>query len=485
MLVGTSSSGVVGAQNDVTTTSSRANRSTTTTKAGPTTAPGRIAYVSPTGEVVVAESDGSAAKVVGAGAVRNGVGLAPLAWSPDGTRLAYVRNDRSLVLASTDGTLEPLIVANDAVVPANVSENILSFIVTGSAIAYLAQLPGGQTQAGVKVFDGPEAGEYKPLSDPATRTPLGFQFSPLDPYLYLRSADVETGREFTIAVVEPFGGAPFATPFSVDDPVFAPDGAYLYGVIRGQGLEQLVRVDTITAQFTQLLAQDRICKPMPSPDGTRIVYAAGPTCGEIWTIDSTGAEPQQVVESVNASATFSEGVFSWSLDGSIVSHAACAAPNGPVTCGGPYWDIRVDGSGVKARAQAGSVLREFRPLVKSVKAEIDISGPIEYQGKMLISASDSAGKLLNLPNNTVVEAKGVDQNNPEVSFSIKVMLAAESRFLTGTLHIVDPTQDFDQTFTLIGSATLQSYRYASLRGIWFTTSEMPFQSGRIELTLFR
>ncbi len=43
----------------------------------------------------------------------------------------------------------------------------------------------------------------------------------------------------------------------------------------------------------------------------------------------------------------------------------------------------------------------------------------------------------------------------------------------------------NRTFTVIGSIVVQSYRYATLRGIWLQTSSMPFQSGRIDVTLYR
>src|SRR6516225_3468424 len=64
---------------------------TTTTRSGSTTTidiahipvqPGRVAFVTPSGDVVVAQSDGSLPLVVGHGAVATSSGLSPLAWSP-------------------------------------------------------------------------------------------------------------------------------------------------------------------------------------------------------------------------------------------------------------------------------------------------------------------------------------------------------------------------------------------------------------------
>ncbi|HKY15678.1 MAG TPA: hypothetical protein VJM33_12200 [Microthrixaceae bacterium] len=477
----------VGAQEDATTTTRRPpgiGSTTSTTRPPLLTRPGRVAYVSPSGEVIVAESDGSSPKVVGTGAVKNRAGLAPLAWSPDGTRVAYVRNDRSLVLASADGSKADNVVANNAVVPPEASDNILSFLVTGTAISYIAEVEGGRTQAAVKWYDGPEKDRYSPLSEPLLRAPIAIQFSPLDPYLYLRSADVETGKEFTIAVVEPIAGEPVSTGFTVDDPVFAPDGAYLYGVTRGRGLDQLVRVDTTNAKFLSLRDQDRICKPMPSPDGKRLVYAAGPNCSEVWVIDSNGAAPKQVTSNVGGSASFADGDFSWSLDAETISHASCKGLEQGASCGGAYWDIKVDGSGVKARAQASSVRREYRPLIKAVKVGVELTGPLEYKGQLLISA-ESVGQLLSRPRDVIIDARGTDQQEGGRVFAAKLMIGSNNRFTTGTMRITDPTVDFDEQVMLIGSVIIQSYRYATLRGIWLKTGSMPFQSGRIDVTLYR
>ena len=87
-----------------------------------------------------------------------------------------------------------------------------------------------------------------------------------------------------------------------------------------------------------------------------------------------------------------------------MTHASCKGLEKGASCGGAYWDIRVDGSGVKARAQASSVVREFRPLIKPIKVSVDITGPIEYQGKMLVSADGSVGNLMSKPRDVLLEA---------------------------------------------------------------------------------
>jgi len=459
---------------------------TTTTARGATSAPadrrpGRVAYATPSGDVVVAQSDGTGAVTIGRGAVANAVGLAPLAWSPGGSQVAYVRNDGALVLAAANGSGEE-IVARDAVVPPEAGENLLSFDITGVSIAYLAKGPNDVARAMLAFVDGrpdpPQA-----LSDPATRIPLELQFSPLDPYLYLRSADVETGKELTIAVVEPFSGQPTSSPFSVDDPAFAPDGKYFYAVVSAKSKEQLVRLDVTTARTAILATHDRICRPSPSPDGKQVVFAAGPECGEVWVIGEDGRGERQVAEAVGSN-TFQNGNFTWALDGSVVSHAACRSLQEGVRCGGPYLDIAVRDGKLTRRAEAGSVRREQRPLIKALKVKVDLTGPVEYHGRLLVSARKSVAELLDRPRSANLEARVADDRDPSRVFSLKVVVGKGSGWVTGTLRVQDPS-GVDETVTFIGSALLQSYRFARIRGIWMQTASMPMTTGNLDLVVYR
>ncbi len=466
--------------------SAQQDRSTTTIR-GRTTAPsidrrpGRVAYVTPTGDVVVSQSDGSDGKVVGRGAVANAAGLAPLTWSPGGSQVAYVRNDGALVLAAANGQGEQ-IVATDAVVPPQASENLLSFDITGVSIAYLAAGPNGVARAMLAFVDGREDPPQQ-LSDPVTRVPLELQFSPLDPYLYLRSADVETGKELTIAVVEPFSGQPTSSPFSVDDPAFAPDGKFFYAVASLKGKEQLVRLDVTTARTAIMATHERICRPSPSPDGKLVVFAAGPECGEIWVIGEDGRGERQVAEAVGSN-TFEVGNFTWSLDGSTVSHAACRTLEAVIRCGGPYLDIAVEDGKVTRGAEAGSVRREQRPLIKALKVKIDLTGPVEYHDRLLVSSRRSVAELLDRPRSANLEARVADDRDPNRVFSLKVVVGKGSGWVTGTLRVQDPS-GFDETVTFVGSALVQSYRFARIRGIWMQTASMPMTTGNLDLVIYR
>jgi len=446
--------------------------------------PGRVAYVTPAGELIVAEGDGSSPRTVGRDAASNSAGLSPMAWSPATSQLAYVRTDGALVLANANGEGDPQIIATDAIVPPEADENLLSFDITGISVAYIAKGPGDIAQAKLAVFDGADKGKFVSLSDPANRVPLEIQFSPLDPYLYLRSADVETRKEFTIAVVEPFSGTPFATNFSVDDPSFAPDGAFLFGVLASKGKDQLAKVDAANGRLAVLVEQDRICKPKASPDGRQIAYAAGANCQEIWVVNNDGSDPRRVADTVGGSASFAGGTFSWSLDSRTLTHAACRSLEQGVSCGGNYWDIAVDGSTITARAAAGSVLREQRPQLKAIKVKIEMSGPVAYDGRMLVSSKESTYGLLQKPRDVAVDVKAGDQRDDKRIFSVKLQLAKDSRFVTGTIRIQDP-DGTDQTVTIFGSVLLQSYRFATVRAIWLKTTSMPMQSGRLDLIVYR
>ena len=454
----------------------------TTTIKKSTVRPGRVAYATPGGDVVVAESDGSTPLVIGTDAATNRVGLAPLAWSPAGDVVAYVRGDKALVLASTDNSDPPRVVATDAIVPPDADESILSFDVTGSSIAYIAETDQGDA-AKLVTFDG--EGKDKPaisLSDPVNRVPLELQYSPLDPFLLLRSADPETGREFTIALVEPSGGTPFASPFTADDPAFAPDGSAVYGVVV-KGISQIIRIDTATGRTSLVHDQDRICNPRPSPDGTKLVYAAGPTCSEVWTISSDGNDAKKIADHVGGTSTFSTGMFSWSLDGKLISHAACKGDGATATCSGAYWDIPTDGRKVVSRAVAGSVVREYRALIKAIKVKIEITGPVTFSDRLLVSAK-STGSLLQVDDAGTADVSAVDQRDARRSFSLKLVKGADSRWIEGSVRVQDPS-GFDQTFTILGSILVSSYRAASLRSIYLQTTSFPFKTGRLDLTVYR
>lgn len=449
--------------------------------------PGRVAYVTPTGDVVVAEGDGSSPVTIGTDAAANAAGLAPLSWrQPASDAVAYVREDGALVVAPIDGST-PTVLATDAVVPSAADENILSWDLSGSFLTYLAAAGPDRVESRVVDLTTAEPGtppQIRTIGNPDRRTVLAQAFSPLDPIIYQKTADSDTGREFTVAIVEPFQGTIFGSRLSLDDVTFTPDGRYVFAVSRGSGnVQQLVRVSMRNPTRTELVTdRDRVCRPSVSPDARLIVFAAGPRCEQVWTIRSDGTDPKRIVEQVGDTATFDTGEFTWSLDGSTITHAACRRSDGETNCGGGYWDIPTDGGEPVQRADAGSVRRESRALLRPVKVQVDITGPVEYSGRMQAGVG-SVGDLVAQVPDELVEVKGVDELDNARSFEIKAVHPPSSIWMSGTIRIVD--SGFDETFQFFGRVLPFSLGYAKLRGIWMRTGQMPMEAGQLVVTIER
>lgn len=468
----------------------------TPTTAPPTTlslqdervAPGRVAYVTPTGDVVVADTDGANPKVIGSGAAANAQGLAPLAWrQPAADAVTYVRNDGALITAPIDGSA-PIVLATDAVVPAQAEENILSWDVSGSFLVYLGRDATGQVVSRIvdlTTADEGTAPQIRTVGNPDRRTVLAQAFSPLDPIIYQRTADPDTGRKFTLAIVEPFKGTIFGSRFSLDDVTFTPDGKYVFAVSGGSGnVEQMVRISMRRPTTAELVTDhDRVCRPAVSPDAKLIVFAAGRRCREVWTIRSNGTDPKRIQRRVGDGAVFDAGDFSWSTDGRTITHASCTRAKKTTTCGGGYWDIAVDGSSVDRRADAGSVLREQRPLLRPVKVKVDITGPIHYSGVMRMGAESVADPLSTAATDQVIHVKGVDDNDNSRSFELSLIHPESSTWIGGNLRIVD--SGFDETFPFFGRILPYSLGYAKLRGIWLRSESIPLQAGHVIITIER
>ncbi len=462
----------------------------TTTRPGTTVAPratdnlrsGRVAYVTAAGEVVVAKSDGSEPLVIGTGAVANGIGLAPIAWDPFGSSLAYVRNDGALVMAPVDGG-EARVVATDAAVPSASTDQLLSFDVLGQTLSYIRQTAPGRYRAQV-VGVGALAGSTAPVGD-VDRIPLSLQWSPLDAYLLYVSSDATTGGDTYLGFALP-GGAIVRSSVQLIDPTYSPDGSTLYGILRAYGADQLVQLDIDNFSVKVLLERKHICHPSVSPKGDRIVFGSGPdaSCSEVWLSAADGSNPKRIYERVGSNVVFSVGVFSWSLDGSVISHPSCRMLSEGPRCGvDGYWDL--DPGGGRATQRVGAnVRREIRPQLKSVKVRFDITGPFTYQRTMVIS-SDAAGKVLNQERSTSIDLTAKDDRNTSRSFSLSTVGVPGQRYTAGTLHIVDPDRKVDRTVTVMATAIITGYRFAAIRGIWLDTSKMPFTSGRVDVTINR
>lgn len=463
---------------------------TTTIRGGTTSMPratdnlrsGRVAYVTASGDVVIAKSDGSEPVVIGTGAAANAVGLAPIAWDPFGASIAYVRNDGALIMAPVGGG-DARVVATDAAVPPSATDQLLSFDVLGQTLSYIRQTAPGRYRAQV-VGVGALTDASVPVGD-VDRMPVSLMWSPLDAYLLYISSDATTGGDTNLGFALP-GGSIVRSSVQLIDPTYSPDGSNIYGVLRAYGADQLVQLDVDDFSVKVLLERDHICHPSVSPDSDRIVFGSGPdaSCAEVWIAAADGSNPKRIYERVGSNVVFSTGVFSWSLDGSVISHPSCRMLSEGPRCGvDGYWDL--DPGGGRAVQRAGAnVRREIRPQLKSVKVRFDITGPFTYQRTMVIS-SDAAGKVLNQDRSTSISVSAKDERNTSRSFSLQTVGVPGQRYTAGTLRIVDPDRKVDRTVTVMATATITGYRFAAIRGIWLDTSTMPFTSGRVDVTITR
>lgn len=447
---------------------------------------GRIAYVTPGGDVVVANGDGTQATTVGSDAAVNRFGLAPLAWrQPASDAITYVRRDGALVVAPVTGE-EPQIVATDAVVPLDADEDILSWQLTGAMLIYLAEISPGVVVSRVVDFslaDETSPPEIRTIGSRDERTVVEQAFSPVDPFLYQRTVDTVTDRELTLAIVEPFEGGLIPTPLTVFDPTMSPDGRYLYAVLRGTGdVEQIARFNIAELDVEILVDLPRICRPSVSPDATRVVFASGDNCDEVWIMEANGADPHPLTETVSGSATFEVGAFSWSLDSSTISHPACSLVGDEPYCVGGYLDISSDGLSVSARAESGSVSREYRALLRPVTVSVYLDGAFDYEGEMEIS-TESFGNPIELARGQQVTATGIDDSDSSRTISVDLFHPSNEVWLSGRLAIVDG--DVDEEFLFYGRALPVSYGYAKVRGVWTQTATLPARTGQVVIIFKR
>lgn len=447
---------------------------------------GMVAYATPGGDVMVAKSDGSEAVRIGSDAQTNAAGLAPLAWRmPGADAITYVRRDGSLVTAPIDGR-EPLVHATDAVVPAGVTDEVIGWDVTGTFLLYLAQPVPGRIESRIVDFSTTTEGgpaEVRTIGDPINRRVRAQFFSSIDPIIYQDTVDPETGRAYTASILTAAGGSALNTEHSVDDATFSPDGRFLFAVSKASPLaQQLVRIslrDPLNADL--VFDNERVCKPAVSPDGRLIVFGAGPDCSELWRINSNGTEPTRIAADV-LGVSFATGRFTWSLDSKTVSHPLCQGFEGSISCDGKYLDFDVSSGSFIERAVAGNVVREARPLLREFKVGIDISGPIEYSGRMQVG-DRSVAEVLSVSGGSAPSVKAVDALDSARSFELKLVHQYDSEFVAGTVRIVDT--GFDETFPFFARLTPYSLGYARLRGIWTRSEQLPLTSGHIVITLER
>ncbi|MEZ5323234.1 MAG: hypothetical protein R2698_14410 [Microthrixaceae bacterium] len=443
-----------------------------------------VAYVTPEGDVMIANGDGSEPRKVGH-SVTNGQQLSPLAWDHNGTSIAFVDGENRLTRAFVDPAYPPVILATDAVVPDYVDPDILSWDVSGQFLVYLAATGSG-TESVARIVDVANADRpdhIRTIGDPAKREVVEQFFGPTDPIIYQRTTDPVTKLEYTAALVNPVDGSVVGTSFAFDDVTFSPDGRYLFAVQRGTGrLQQLVRVDLRRpTKIDPVTDRGRICRPSVSPNAKHIVFATGRNCGEIWRLDADGSGARRLY-TAPGDGTFSVGSFSWSGDGSTLTHAACAVQKeGPVQCEGPYLDIDFATGAMTPRAAAGSVARPTESLTRPLKVSVKITGPVSYSGSMQVDPVPGAG-LVSLTATENGSAR-LRRDGQLSSLRTRLLPSSGASSIGGSFQVVD--DGVNETFQIVGRVQPFSLGYAKFRGVWLQTTSMPFTSGNIVITVER
>ena len=128
------------------------------------------------------------------------------------------------------------------------------------------------------------------------------------------------------------------------------------------------------------------------------------------------------------------------------------------------------------------MLREFRPLLRPIKLQVDITGPINYSGRIQIGAQSTEVPFANTPDEKI-QVKGVDENDAARSVEVKAIHPIDSVWVAGTVRIVDG--EFNETFPFYGRVLPFSLGYAKMRGIWTRSERLPLQTGQIIVTVER
>jgi hypothetical protein len=58
-------------------------------------------------------------------------------------------------------------------------------------------------------------------------------------------------------------------------------------------------------------------------------------------------------------------------------------------------------------------------------------------------------------------------------------------FVTGQLTVTDPEGGIDRTFLVVGRAVVIGVRVFSLSGVWISTDDLPFATGKFNLAVRR
>jgi hypothetical protein len=493
----------------VPTTAPGEEGSTTTT--GPPVPPtGLVAYVDGAGQVLVGDG-ADPPEVIASDAAISESGLGAVAIAPTGDVVAYARNDGALVLASIPvaGVADPpVVIASDVSLEAIGATNSLTWDYSSSQIAYLA--------VGTEDMVEPRTGELPPLSaadgvyrvplpegvlgnvvkvverdgtlvvrigDPSTRSMVGVTTSSSDDLMLLESVAPDTGKPYTLSLATTGSDEIVPTVLSADDPEFAPDGSFAVAVWPDRGGAELIRVATESLERTALSSDDAICRPSVSPDSTRIVFGAGEDCSELHLISSRGGVPVDITPPTGpGDVSFGVGALGWTQDGRHIVFSSCTATSGPVGCEGPVTFLDPDRREVVEGVDAATVAPQVRPLLRSLRLDLVMEGPIEYETSFDVS-TELEGQLTELGDDAVrIDAELVEDDRTLV---VDLQVQEGATFATGSMTVSDPEAGIDRTFLVLATPTVLGVRSLSLSGMWISTDELPVASGEFRLAIRR
>jgi TolB protein len=282
------------------------DRSSTPVAAQPGSATNRIAVIEAGGAIYTANPDGSdRVDVNTSGAAPN----AALAWSPDGSRLAFslVTDDSSCLITTGPRGENRVPVFSDQ--PA-LAPFYLYWSPDSRRVAFLT--PSLQDRMALQVAQATQAESARII---ARGQPNYFSWSPEGERLALHIGGLQ-GYVGTYALADESTRKRDADPALFQAPAWSPAGeAYLFARDGAPASDDLVLArgdeETVLARFDAGIAFAW------SPDGARVAYSTlsrqGPHYSGLYALDADGGAPRRLVDE-------SHEAFFWSPDGARIAY---------------------------------------------------------------------------------------------------------------------------------------------------------------------
>jgi len=114
-------------------------------------------------------------------------------------------------------------------------------------------------------------------------------------------------------------------------------------------------------------------------------------------------------------------------------------------------------------------------VAQEVAVDVEVTGPLRFSGSFALDPTQQA----KLTDTTAADGrlKATLQSGDQQT-SIEVQGREGSQFVTGNLTVVDPETGIDRTLFIIGKANVSGVQVFSISGIWMSTHEVPFASGK-------